>query len=596
MKPLIQALPYVLPVRTSTAITREFATTASAAFNIPPQLVEILYQRGITSLAELQNFLYPQLAMLPDPLTMQGMDRAIDCLLASMAARPRQPIFIHGDYDVDGMTATALLVAFFREIGIQDVHWYIPNRLEEKYGLSTQSIDRLVSLHEFKSPHGGVLVTVDCGITAVEEVAYARSLGLRVIITDHHEPQEQQPEADAIVNPKQAGCVDHCSSLSGVGVAFFLVMGLRRAMATHGHSPAVTVPNLKKYLDLVALGTVADVVPLVGINRILVRAGLEVLSAKSRHGLFSLCEICGIRDQPVQTEDIAYKLAPRLNAAGRLGQPHHGVNLLLASTRDQAEDIALILEELNRKRKQLEVETLETVMAQCGAQVEAGWNGLCVYHAACHPGVVGILAARLVDTYSRPALVFTDDATRNDTKNYLKGSGRSVPGMNLLTALQACSPLLEQFGGHAMAAGLSITQENLAAFAKIFHQQVTRLGISGGEGGGKIQIDWHLQESSLLTEEFIRAVQLLQPCGEGNPEPVFLMTRERLLQPRNMKGHLGFQVHPGDNRATIRGIGFHLWCESLDLREPVDLVFHLRRSWYRGVEQHQLHALHIASS
>ncbi len=596
MNPLIPALPYVLPDLTNTAATREFGTTASAALNIPSELAEILYQRGFTTLAELQNFLYPQLAMLPDPLTMQGMDRAIDCLLASLAARPRQPIFIHGDYDVDGMTATALLVAFFREIGRQDVHWYIPNRLEEKYGLSTQSIDRLVSLHEHKSAHGGILVTVDCGITAVEEVAYARSLGLRVIITDHHEPQGQQPEADAIVNPKQVGCTAHFSSLAGVGVAFFLAMALRKAMATHGLSSAVTINKIKKYLDLVALGTVADVVPLVGINRILVRAGLEVLSTKSRHGLFSLCENCGIRDQPVQTEDIAYKLAPRLNAAGRLGQPHHGVNLLLASTRDQAQNFAMILEELNKERKQLEIEPLETVMEQCGAQIQAGWNGLSVYHAACHPGIVGILAGRLVDTYSRPTIVFTDDATRNDTGTYLKGSGRSVPGMNLLTALQACSPLLEQFGGHAMAAGLSVARENLAAFAKVFHQQVTRMGISGGEGGEKIQIDWHLQESSLLTEEFIRAMQLLQPCGEGNPEPVFLMTRKLLLQPRNMKGHLGFQVHPGGNGRTIRGIGFHLWCESLDLRKPVDLIFHLKRSWYRGVEQHQLHALHITSS
>lgn len=596
MKPPVPPQPCVLPERTNAAMIPEFVATAAKALNIPSQLAEILYQRGMTTLAQLQDFLYPQLAMLPDPLTIQGMHQAVDCLLASFASRPRQPVFIHGDYDVDGMTATALLVAFFREIGIQDVHWYIPNRLEEKYGLSKQSIDRLVSLHEFSASHGGVLVTVDCGITAVEEVAHARSLGLQVIITDHHEPQEQRPEADAIVNPKQPGCAAHFSQLAGVGVAFFLVMALRRAMNSCRDPHVATVPNLKKYLDLVALGTVADVVPLVGINRILVRAGLEVLSTKYRYGVFFLCEKCGIRDAPIQTEDIAYKLAPRLNAAGRLGQPHHGVNLLLATTRNQGQYFAMILEELNTERKQLEIETLATVMEQCGAQVEAGWNGLSVYHAACHPGIVGILAARLVDTYNRPAIVFTDDTTRNDTGKYIKGSGRSIPGINLLAALQACSPFLEQFGGHAMAAGLSVARENLESFAKVFHQQVSKMGISGEEGRQKIEIDCHLQENGLLTEEFVRAVQLLQPCGEGNPEPVFLMTGTRLQQPKNMKGHLSFQVHPGGNGVMLRGIGFNLWSESLDLREPVDLVFHLKRSWYRGVEQHQVHALHITSS
>ncbi|MBM9537585.1 single-stranded-DNA-specific exonuclease RecJ [Desulfobulbus alkaliphilus] len=593
MKSLPPALPYILPPRTNAAATRAFGSAAAAACNIPPQLAEILYQRGVATLGELQEFLYPQLAMLPDPATMQGMEQAIDCLLTSCAAR--KPVFIHGDYDVDGMTATALLVTFFREIGMQSVCWYIPNRFEEKYGLSKQSIDKLISLHEHSHGHGGVLITVDCGITAVEEVAYARSLGFRVIVTDHHEPHGQRPEADAILNPKQSGEAAHFSSLAGVGVAFFLIMALRRAMTTNGFSFGPTVPNLKKYLDLVALGTVADVVPLVGINRILVRAGLEVLSTKNRYGVSSLCDICGIGALPVQTEDIAYRLAPRLNAAGRLGQPHHGVNLLLATTSDQARDLTLVLEELNRERKQLEFETLEEVMEQCGTQIQAGWNGLSVYHAACHPGIVGILAARLVQRYGRPAIVLTDDATGGDGGNRLKGSGRSLPGTNLVDALQACSPLLDQFGGHAMAAGLTIARENLDAFAAAFQQQVTSMGGPVGEGAVKIQVDYHFENSSMLTEDFARAMQLLQPCGEGNPEPVFLMTSERLLQPRNVKGHLSFQVHSGGNGAAIRGIGFHLWRDSLDLRKPVDLVFHVKRSWYRGVEQHQLHALHIAS-
>jgi len=521
-----------------------------------------------------------------------GMDQAVACILELCDSG--KPIFIHGDYDVDGITATALLVAFFRETGMGAVHWYIPNRLEEKYGLSKSSIDRLTALHDCR--RGGVLITVDCGISAVQEVAYARSLGLQVIVTDHHEPQQLLPEADAILNPKQEGCAFPFSQLSGVGVAFFFVMALRRAMAARGFFSACTAPNLKKYLDLVALGTVADVVPLVGINRILVRAGLEVLSTKDRYGVFFLCENCGLLDLPVQSEDIAFKLAPRINAAGRLGQPHHGVNLLLATSRDQARDAARILEELNAERKHLELETLGNVLDKCGVQSQAGRSGLSVYDGNCHPGVVGILASRLVERFNKPAIVFTD-VSSTDAGQYIKGSGRSVPGTNLFEVLQRCSPWIEQFGGHAMAVGLTIAKANLNAFAAAFDEQIMGLGTpKGEEGAGRIRVDYHVQENSLLTEDFFRAMQLLQPCGEGNPEPVFLLTGERIFQPRNLKGHLGFQVRPGCNGETINGIGFHLWQESLDLYNPVDLLFYLKRSWYRGVERYQLQALHIASS
>lgn len=591
MKQPTPASGYILPTYTDAAAVREFGKAAASELRIPPQLGEILYQRGIATLAELRDFLFPQLSMLPGPDSMQGMDRAVACIVELCGSG--KPIFIHGDYDVDGITATALLVAFFRETGMGAVHWYIPNRLEEKYGLSKSSIDRLTALHDCR--RGGVLITVDCGISAVEEVAYARSLGLQVIVTDHHEPQKLLPEADAILNPKQAGCAFPFSQLSGAGVAFFLAMALRRAMTARDFFAAGNAPNLKKYLDLVALGTVADVVPLVGINRILVRAGLEVLSAKDRYGVFSLCENCGLRDLPVQAEDIAFKLAPRINAAGRLGQPHHGVNLLLATSREQARNSARILEELNSERKRLELETLDNVLEKCEVQSQVGWSGLSVYDGKCHPGVAGILASRIVERFNKPAIVFTD-ASRNDAGQFIKGSGRSVPGTNLFEVLQRCSPWIEQFGGHAMAVGLTIAKADLDSFAMAFHEQIMGLKtLIGEKGESRIRADYHVQESSLLTEDFFRAMQLLQPCGEGNPEPVFLMTGARIFQPRNLKGHLGFQIRPGCNGETVSGIGFHLWQDSLDLHNPVDLLFHLKRSWYRGVERYQLQALHLAS-
>ncbi len=581
-------LPYIFSPLADRPQTRQFGTLVARNFRLPPQLGEIMFMRGITTLEAAEQFLHPQLSMLPSPQSMKGMQAAVDLIIT--AHGKGQPMLIHGDYDVDGITATTLLTAFFREVGIRTA-LVIPNRLDERYGLSVPSIDRLLSQMEMRK-RGGVLITVDCGISAFEEVRYAREQGLQVIITDHHEPQAGQlPEAEAVLNPKQADCCFPFDQLAGVGVAFFLVMALRKALSQLGLIDGGRI-NLKKYLDLVALGTVADVVPLVGINRILVRAGLEVLSAKQRPGIFALCERCGIAEREVLAEDISFKLAPRINASGRLGTPLVGVDLLLAESAEAAQQPADTLDQLNEQRKQLELSALEVIEPQCRHQVQAGWNGLAVYHRGCHPGVLGIVASRIAERFGRPAIIFTDEQAQGGM-HHLKGSGRSISGIHLFQLLQHCTQYITQYGGHAMAIGLTIEQSLLGDFAQLFNQEViNRCAVALEEEKG-IEIDFHIAEKSQLTRYLARSLQALQPFGEGNPEPTFLLSSERLVRPRPLNGHLRFQVQA--NGHVFPGIGFRLAQQDHDYQEPHDLVFHLKRSWFRGVEQDQVQAIHVVS-
>jgi len=549
---------------------------AAKTFGIPWQLGEILYSRGFTTLDQAQEYFFPQLSMLPTPDRMKGMTEAVGCIMET--CRKNEPIFIHGDYDVDGISATALLVSFFREVG-KEAFFYIPNRLEESYGLSISSIDRLVAQC---SGRGGVLISADCGISAIQEVGYARQLGLRIVVTDHHEPQETLPGADAILNPKQSGCTFPCASLSGVGVAFFLIMALRKAMGVN--------LNLKKYLDLVALGTVADVVPLIGVNRILVRAGLEVLTARNRFGVFSLCEHSGLEGREILSEDISYKLAPRINASGRLGCPHTGLALLLAENMHQAGQVAHELDRMNATRKQLEAKALTLVEASCVEQVQAGLSGLTVYQPDCHPGVLGILASRLIDRCQRPVIVFADDQ-KSGAGGVVRGSGRSTKGVNLFQVLERCSEVVEQFGGHAMAVGLTVKKENLERFSLAFNYQIKQL-LGELQNNDHLMVDYWLPDASHLSAGFARALQWMQPFGEGNLEPVFLLPGQKLIAPKTHNGHLVFQVQGGGGQ-FFPGIGFHLARPGVDIAKPADLVFQLKRSWFRGIERSQVHALRI---
>ncbi|PIE60453.1 MAG: single-stranded-DNA-specific exonuclease RecJ, partial [Desulfobulbus propionicus] len=377
----------------------------AAKFNLPLALARILYDRGYSTEKEVETFLYPSFAELPKPDLMLGIQETVSIVLDAWHAK--KEIIIHGDYDVDGVTSTTLMVTFFRSLGLFP-RYYIPNRLTDSYGFTNTSVDNIIQLLQGKQ---GLVITVDCGISSVDAVEYAQEQGIEVVITDHHQPPAELPRASAIVNPKQPGCNFPFKQLSGVGVAFFVIAAIRRAFISRGFwASEAEAPQLKSFLDLVALGTVADVMPLTGVNRILVRAGLEIVNQKQRVGIYALCEQCGMyQNDAIRAEEISFKLAPRLNAAGRMGQSEHAVQLLLAENYKAAKKQAVILEGLNTERRALENAVLDEIYTDCEEFIEQGDKGLVIYHKTCHPGVLGIIAARVVERFHCPAIVVTEE-------------------------------------------------------------------------------------------------------------------------------------------------------------------------------------------
>ncbi|WP_417914204.1 single-stranded-DNA-specific exonuclease RecJ [Candidatus Electronema sp. JM] len=551
---------------------------------LPSVIAEILFRRGFTTAEAARCFLQPQLADLPAPSAMKGLDKAAD-LLAEAVVQRRQ-IVIHGDYDVDGITATALLADFLRKTGLEPIR-HLPNRLTDEYGLTMKSVAELAE--QVLMP--ALLITVDCGISTPEEVRRAKDLGFTVIITDHHEPPADAadfPLADAVVNPRQADCAFADGELAGVGVAFFLLVALRRKLVEKGWWTQDKMPNLRDSLDLAALGTIADVMPLTGVNRILVRAGLEVIGGRGRPGIAALCERAGLREELVSAEHVAYQLGPRINAAGRLGNPQLAAELLLTQDAGAAAVLAEELEAANILRRELEAEVLEAAIQQAEQQVAAGQRSLVLNGPDWHPGVIGIIASRVVDRFHLPALVFTGDSGQ---EKMLKGSGRSVPGLNLHQALEQCRAWIVHFGGHAMAAGLTVRDDDFAQFRAAFAEAVRVLD-SGLPPAGLV-IDAVLDERTDF-RALAHSLRLLEPFGQGNPEPVFLLRNIRLREVNTLREHLRFAVP--FNGGLVKGIGFFMAAQFEAAAEgAVDLAFRLKESSYRGVSRTEVHAAAIFS-
>ena len=563
------------------------AATLARQLRISPVVVEILFRRGVTNLEALREYLFPQLADLPDPFLLRGMQAAVARIVEARLAG--HPLYIHGDYDVDGITATALLQGFFAEVGLRS-SYYIPNRLEESYGLSEASLARL--LEGARAQDRPVLVTVDCGISSRAEVALARErYGCDVIVTDHHLPGPELPDATAIINQKQPGCAFPYKHLAGVGVAFFLILALRRALVEAGVLDRERMPNLKQHMDLVALGSIADVVPLTGVNRTLVRAGLEVLGTRKRPGVAALAQISRVMTAVMTADDVAFRFAPRINAGGRLGQPELGVRLLLARDPREARRLAAQLEGLNRRRKMLESGILPEIAAECMKQAQEGRAALSVYNPDCHPGVLGILASRMAERFERPVILFTIDRHDGDTP-ILKGSGRSVPEVNLHETLAECAEVIEQFGGHPMAAGLTVSLDKLEQFGRLFHESVLRQQDEPGGEHPQLPVDYQLAPEHLLQDGLMRNVQLMEPCGEGNPEPIFLMQSEALQGVRRICNdeHLVFSIEVQGQ--SISGVGFNLARRFPTLADQeTSLVFKLKQRYANRQESPQMQVI-----
>ena len=489
----------------------------AARLDISSALATLLWQRGFQSLEDMSLFLSPNLRNLAPPAEWPGFEQGAQVLADGLSQG--RTLLVWGDYDVDGITSTALVKDFLAYHGYTARH-HIPSRLKDGYGLSAAAIEQLAA------EGVNLLLTVDCGITDVEAVARARELGMDVVISDHHLPGDTLPNANAVCNPRLEPCP--CPSLAGVGVAFMLMAALNVIFAARNGKKA----DMREYLDLVALGTLADVVELSGQNRILTKNGLLVLTTGARPGIAALKSVCNQSPSAaLEAGQVVYMLAPRINAAGRLGQSDTALQLMLTRDRDEAARLAAKLDTLNLARREEEKLIMAEALEQARSQAAKGRMGLVLHAPHWHPGIIGIVASRIVEQLHRPTVVLCDD------RSAVKGSGRSVATFDLHAALSSCSDLFIGFGGHRQAAGVTMSPQNLAAFVERFDAcAVAALGNDPAPPAVVIDADLPFKLAADFT--FLKELELLHPFGPGNPEPVFTSPKVRVKSVQNRNGGL----------------------------------------------------------
>ncbi len=538
----------------------------ASLLSISPMTASVLVARGVTTKEQADHLMNPHQSGTHDPFLIPDVEKAVDRL--HRAVQTGERMCFYGDYDVDGMSATSLYVLFFRGLGA-NVCWYIPHRLGEGYGLNVSAITRL------RGDGVTLLVTSDCGTTAHREVEAACRLGLDVIITDHHQGEDLLPPAFAIMNPYRRDSIYPFPGLCSAGLAYKVV----QAYQTKYGKGQVALESL---LDLVALATVADVVPLQDENRYLVRQGLDLISRGLRPGINALKSAAGV-EHTCTAGTIAFRLAPRINAAGRLAHADLGVQLLTTESEAEAHQIAGQLEQLNRERQAIEEQTV--VQALAAVDSDDLPAALVVASRDWHLGVVGIVAARLVERYHRPAVVIAI----ND-HGIGKGSARSIPGFDLYQALSECRHVLEGYGGHPAAAGLTIEESHLPEFVEQFQHVATRWG-GQHDRDPLLQVDAEVKLID-VGPRVIRELDLLHPFGAGNPEPVFVVRNLTMLDVRVVgEGHLKLVVRqPGST--PVESIGFRLGDlltqRGLSRTAPIDLAFMPELNRWNGLDRIQL--------
>ena len=546
---------WVLTASADPAATRALAGELS----IPEPFAALLVQRGLGSADLAKAFLRPDLERLSDPHCWADMPVALELL--ARAVREKKPILVHGDYDVDGQCAAAMLTRILRSAGAT-AHAFVPHRIRDGYDFGP------AGLAEAQRLGAGLIVTCDCGITAVEAVKAARAAGIDVIVTDHHLPGEELPPANAVLDPQRADCKSEDKNLCGTGVAFKLAQALVGTLGLSANLPL-------NFLDFVALATIADVVPLVGENRTLVRHGLKMLADSRWVGLRALVEAAGLTGRRLRAAHVGFILAPRLNAAGRIGDANDGLRLLLTENPQEAAALARELETINARRQEMDqlildeaIELVDKTLNQSDAAIVLGAD-------TWHPGVIGIVASRLVERYGRPTFLVGWDG---DTG---RGSGRSIAGFDLHGALLRVGTHLEKYGGHTMAAGFTIRRERFDAFRAAF------LGVAGelltpDDLAPCQRVDLELPLAS-VSEDLERLMRHLEPCGAGNPAPVFGVRNARAVGPRRVgTNHLRFTLDDGSG--VLPAIGFR-WADVVPqdwLGQPLDVAFRLERDEWHG--------------
>ncbi|WP_300279421.1 single-stranded-DNA-specific exonuclease RecJ [Peptacetobacter sp.] len=541
-------------------------TREAEHFNISPEISQILKNRNINSEEEIKLFTNPTLDYLRDPFLMKDMKKAVDKI--KEAVSDNKSIWIYGDYDVDGVSSTSVLLTYFKSIGYK-VKYYIPNRLEEGYGINKEAI-------EYINKEGcDLMISVDCGITSVEEVEYANKLGITVIITDHHECQSEIPNAYAVINPKQDDCNYPFDMLCGCGIAFKLVQAL---------TPKEEFKNtVNDYIEITTLATICDIVPLVDENRIIVKNGLKTMKSGKNTGLSELIKVCGVDKEKIGSSHIGFTIGPRINAAGRLGFSNLGVELFIEDDKEKAHEIALLLDEKNNDRQMIEMKIhheAETIIKSDKSYQDD--KVIVLAHEGWQHGVIGIVASKLTEKYYKPTILMCIE------DGQATGSARSIKGFSIFEALNNCSDILTKFGGHEQAAGLSIKEENIEELRKRINESAD-VNLSEEDMIEEIKVEYELDEN-VVDFDLIEQLRKLEPFGMNNPTPKFII-RDCILRDMRLMGqnkqHIKIDIEK-DNRYECVGFNASHLIEGLKVGDKIDILFQLDENTFMGNRKIQL--------
>lgn len=564
-----ESIKYNLP----TEYDRSLVDNLSEHFSLSEPTVQILINRGYKTKESIQDFLFPSLSNLFDPFLFRDMDKATSRIIE--AINKQEPFLIYGDYDVDGVSSVTLLLRNLIKLDA-DAYYYIPDRIKEGYGISQVGIE---SARErgFK-----LIITVDCGINAHDKLKYARKNGIDIIVTDHHTPKMDFDDAFAVINPQVEEEKYPFSELAGVGVAYKLLQGLYMKL---GREPE----ELYSDLDLVALGTVADIVSLTGENRLLVKKGIEVLNDTKKTGLLALIKRSGLKCGNIGSGEISFVLAPRINAVGRIGSAGEAVELLLTGDRGKAWRYATSLEEINRVRQKYHEKVVRDSIDIIESRgYDEGIGGIVIAREDWHEGVVGIAASKIAERYSRPTILISTAG------NLGKGSGRSIKAFYLLDALDECSEYLHKYGGHRYAAGITIEKDMIDNFREAF-DTIVKEQLDEDDLRKELDIDCKVSFVD-ISEKFISELKKLEPFGYGNRKPIFITEEVDFVGYPKIVGNNHLKIKARDRETVMQTIGFGKGdiASRIEIGKPVyDLCYRVKENRYRGRKNINLHILHI---
>ena len=540
-------------------------------YKINKLLATLLVNRKIISEAEITKFLNPKRSDFYNPFGMPDMEKAINRILK--AIENGEKIIIYGDYDVDGITSVAVLKSFLEERGLQ-IGVYIPNRLNEGYGLNKEAI-------KFISDNGyQLMITVDCGITATEEIEYAKSLGIETIITDHHEPIEILPDAVAVVDAKRKDNKYECRNLAGVGVVFKLIQALSIKMG-------LDEKEFLKFLDIVCVGTISDIVPLTDENRVIVKLGLKLVEQTRNLGLREILQSCGY--SKINSTTISFGVAPRINACGRMGHQEDALNLLLSKNIDEVKDLTAKLNEYNKTRKEIEKSIYQEADEKIEKNNLSNNSTIVVYGNGWHHGVIGIVSSKITELYFKPSILLSEE------DGEYKGSGRSINGFDLHEALMECNQTIKKFGGHAMAVGISIEKDKIEQFKEMFEKIAKEKNVDKIIPIINVDAEIRLDD---INKDMVESLKELEPYGEANKMPVFAFKNLKIESIRSLTNGKNLKLSVRDNKNIVNAIGFNLGelSEIYKIGDKVDIAGNLEINSFNGVDSIQINIKDIMKS